>query len=115
MSASSSNLASPKYGYNLVCATTQDAINVTMKRFLSHYDGTEFTACYTFDLTSLTAIETPLAQIQKVTGVDPFSIPDGSTDSSPPSGRCGTRSSSTRSAPSWACRAGWRRPPCRTW
>jgi len=83
MSASSSNLDSAKYGYDLVCATTQDAINVTMKEFLAQFTGTEFSSCYVFDPTSKGAVTVPLATLQSEIGQDPFTIPNGADQSNP--------------------------------
>ncbi len=75
--ASASHLSSQKYGYDLVCAITQDAVNATMKRFLSHYEGQEFAACYTFDTKTGKTVETPLADIVAKIGGNPFTIANG--------------------------------------
>ncbi len=79
MSATGSNLSSPKYGYDLVCATTQRAINATMKRFLSAFNGTQFSACYVYDPQSKKTVEASLATITSQIGGDPFTIPHGAT------------------------------------
>jgi hypothetical protein len=75
--ASASHLSSAKYGYDLVCATTQDAVNATMKRFLSAYAGQEFSACYVYDANTKQTVEMPLADIVAKIGGDPFAIPNG--------------------------------------
>src|SRR5258706_15011630 len=79
MSATGSNLSSPKYGYDLVCATTQRAINATMKRFLPAFNGTQFSACYVYDLQSKKTVEASLASITSQIGGDPFTITHGAT------------------------------------
>ncbi|HJW94690.1 MAG TPA: hypothetical protein VJ901_13810 [Thermoanaerobaculia bacterium] len=81
--ADQSDLDSARYGYDLVCATTQDSINATMKEYLAGFQGTEFTACYTFDPATGKKILTPLSDIVAAIGGDPFSIPNNSTDSNP--------------------------------
>lgn len=83
MDATASDLSSPRYGYDLVCATTQDAINATMKQFLAGFSGTNFSALYTFDPKTKEPVETPLADIEGMIGGDPFSIPDGADGSNP--------------------------------
>lgn len=75
--AGASNLDGAKWGFDLVCATTQDSINATMKEFLASYQGKEFTACYTFDSASGEKVFTPLSDIVAAIGGDPFSIPNG--------------------------------------
>jgi len=76
MSSKQSNLT--KYGYNLVCATTQDAINSTMKYYLDSLNGgIDWYEVYDTD-TDTTVSVTP-TQFQATCNVDPFSIPDGST------------------------------------
>ncbi|HEX8411626.1 MAG TPA: hypothetical protein VF883_22435, partial [Thermoanaerobaculia bacterium] len=81
--AEQSNLESARYGYDLVCATTQDSINATMKEYLAGFQGTEFTACYTFDPVSGNKVLTPLSQIVAAIGGDPFSIPNNAGSSNP--------------------------------
>lgn len=81
--AEQSNLESARYGYDLVCATTQDSINATMKEYLAGFQGTEFTACYTFDPVSQKKVLTPLSQIVAAIGGDPFSIPNDAGSSNP--------------------------------
>lgn len=49
MSGQKSDLSTSKYGYDLVVATTQASINVTMKEFLSGLDSSDFNACYQWD------------------------------------------------------------------
>ena len=52
MSAKKSNLSQPKYGYDLVVATTQDSINATTKEFLSGFASQEFINCDKYDRAS---------------------------------------------------------------
>lgn len=76
MSAKQSNLSAPKFGYDLVVATTQDSINATMKQFLSAYEGKELIACYVYDKAAKTVklIEYETLK-QMIGGIDPFEIP----------------------------------------
>jgi hypothetical protein len=83
MGSMSSNLEASKYGYDLVCATTQDSINATMKAFIGTYQAVEFTACYVYDPKTKTKILMPLEQIIAAIGCDPFSIPDKADPDTP--------------------------------
>jgi hypothetical protein len=83
MGSMSSNLDASKYGYNLVCATTQDSINATMKAFIDTYQAVEFTACYVYDPKTKNKILMPLEQIVEAIGCDPFTIPDNADPDTP--------------------------------
>jgi hypothetical protein len=83
MNSAACNLEASKYGYDLVCATTQASINATMKQFLAGFQATEFTACYTFDPKTEKKVLTPLSDIVKAIGGDPFSIPNNAPSSDP--------------------------------
>lgn len=74
MSALYSNLAS--IGYNLSTAVTQDAINSTMNFYLKELNGVLEEV-----MTKKNKVETEmtLAQFVELSGVDPFTIPDGTT------------------------------------
>ncbi|OIV38049.1 hypothetical protein BIV57_07735 [Mangrovactinospora gilvigrisea] len=83
MSANSSNLSSPKYGYDFVVATTQASINATVKSFLSALSEPVTTVCYVADAKgNPTAID--YAELKKLANdADPFAIPptaDPATD-----------------------------------
>lgn len=75
--ASHSDLSSPRYGFDLVCATTQNSINATMKEFLAGFQAKEFTAIYIYDAATKKPVLTPLSDIVGQIGGDPFSIPSG--------------------------------------
>ena len=49
VSGHQSNLSDPKYGYDMVVATTQDAINLTMDEFLGQFTGKDLIVCYKYD------------------------------------------------------------------
>ena len=83
MSASASNLSNARYRYDMVCATTQDSVNATMKEFLSGIAAQEFSACYTFNPATREKVLTPLSEIVAKIGGDPFSIPDGADETNP--------------------------------
>jgi hypothetical protein len=76
MSLSQSNLSLPQYGYDLVVATTQDAINATMKAFLSGYAGQDLLACYQYDDATKSYVAMDDQQVTAAAG-DPFAIPNG--------------------------------------
>ncbi|WP_276133779.1 hypothetical protein [Polluticoccus soli] len=80
MSANQSNLSDPKYGYDMVVATTQASVNATMQEWLSKYTGAPFTQAYVYDPThqySPNGIAlTDFEQLKKDVGFDPFTIPD---------------------------------------
>ena len=84
MSANASNLSDPRYGYDLVCATTQDAINATMLQYLSSYSGQAFSACYVLSSDGKRQPTlTPIADLEAALGCDPFSIPNGADQDDP--------------------------------
>jgi hypothetical protein len=83
MTATASNLTDAHYGYDMVCATTQDSINATMKEFLSPFHGQAFSACYVFNPVTRQKEQRPLSAIAAAIGGDPFSIPDGADQSNP--------------------------------
>lgn len=76
--ARASNLSLPQYGYDLVVATTQDAINATTKEFLSAFTGKEFVACYKFVDQDHPAEPLDYDEVKRATGgTDPFTIRNG--------------------------------------
>ena len=83
MNAKASNLSLPQYGYDLVVATTQDAINATTKQFLSAFKGKEFVACYKFVKGRAPEPLDYNAVKQAIGGTDPFTIPNGADEKNP--------------------------------
>lgn len=81
--ARASNLSLPKYGYDLVVATTQDAINATTKQFLSAFTGKEFVACYKFVKGHAPEPLDYNTVKQAIDGTDPFTIPNGADEKNP--------------------------------
>jgi hypothetical protein len=81
MGAVDSNLSGPAWGYDMVCAITQDGINATMLELLSSNDA-ELSACYIQNDQNQPVLIL-LADLINQTGVDPFSIPDGTDQSDP--------------------------------
>ncbi|NRR30429.1 hypothetical protein HSX11_09520 [Oxalobacteraceae bacterium] len=81
MSASDSNLSAAAYGYDMVCAVTEDGINATMLELLSAQEQS-FSTCWILDDSGKT-IQVPLAQFQASIGFDPFTIPDGTNWTDP--------------------------------
>jgi len=81
--ARASNLSLPQYGYDLVVATTQDAINATTKQFLSGFKGKEFVACYKFVKGHAPEPLDYNAVKQAIGGTDPFTIPNGADEKNP--------------------------------
>ena len=79
--ARASNLTLPQYGYDLVVATTQDAINATTKQFLSAFKGKEFVACYKFVKGHAPELMDYNTVKQAIDGADPFTIPNGADES----------------------------------
>ena len=79
--ARASNLSLPQYGYDLVVATTQDAINATTKQFLSAFKGKEFVACYKFVKGHAPELMDYNTVKQAIGGADPFTIPNGADES----------------------------------
>lgn len=81
MSANHSFLSDRTYGYDMVVATTQPAVNATMIEWLEGLKSQPFVQAY------LKKGDTPLApvsfdQLKKETGGDPFDIPAGTPVSS---------------------------------
>jgi hypothetical protein len=77
MSASQSKLSDPKYGYDLVVATTQASINSTMKDFLHGLTAPELIVCYVYDSNN-NLVEIPYDTLKtKAKGSDPFSVANG--------------------------------------
>ena len=80
MSANQSNLSGSRYGYDMVVATTQAAIDATMKEWLSKHSGGPFTQAYLFDptmtFTNSGPALTDFERLKEEMGFDPFSIPD---------------------------------------
>ncbi|MEO6920270.1 MAG: hypothetical protein ABI171_14815 [Collimonas sp.] len=85
MSATASNLSAAAYGYDMICAVTEDGINVTMLELLAKQNQ-EFSTCWAVDEQGNTVI-VPLQQIKDAIGVDPFTIPDGSDWKDPVMGK----------------------------
>ncbi|PYS94497.1 MAG: hypothetical protein DMF64_00540 [Acidobacteria bacterium] len=78
MNARASNLSLPQYGYDLVVATTQDAVNATTKEFLSAFTGKEFVACYKFVDEGHQAEPLDYNEVKRaIGGTDPFTIRNG--------------------------------------
>lgn len=82
MSASKSFLSDPKYGYDVVVATTQASINATMKQFLSKLKEPVATVCYVADATGSPALIDYDALVAAAHGSDPFKVPAGADPSS---------------------------------
>ena len=81
--ARASNLSLPQYGYDLVVATTQDAVNATTKQFLSDFTGKEFVACYKFVKGHAPEPMDYNKVKQAIEGTDPFTIPNGADETNP--------------------------------
>lgn len=79
MTAQQSNLT--QAGYDLVVATTQDAINATMEEYLYSVQYPETVQAYTWDAADRKPVLADYTSLVNAAGVDPFSIPDG-TDGS---------------------------------
>ncbi|MEL6134916.1 MAG: hypothetical protein AAFR59_16270, partial [Bacteroidota bacterium] len=84
MSATQSDLTAAKYGYDLVAATTQAAINATMKQFLLNYDGTVFSKVYVYDADAQGPVETDYDQMVSTLGFDPFDVESGTANTNDP-------------------------------
>lgn len=77
MSATDSNLSDPRYGYDLVVAVTQAAVNATMKEFLAQADTPEVVICYVYDADN-DLVPIGYEELKKnAKGSDPFAVPDG--------------------------------------
>ncbi|MDH5826428.1 hypothetical protein [Sphingobacterium faecium] len=80
MSAKQSNLSNPKYGYDMVVATTQVSVNATMMEWLSKFKGKPFIQAYIYDPSvnggqggpSPTNYDDLVTRLQ----FDPFTVPD---------------------------------------
>ena len=83
MSASQSNLSDPKYGYDMVVATTQTAINATMKEWLSKYVGKPFIQAYVFNPETESPIISDFDKLREKLGFDPFEIPEDTPTTDP--------------------------------
>ncbi|UXD68001.1 hypothetical protein MUK51_12285 [Sphingobacterium faecium] len=87
MSAKNSDLSNPKYGYDMVVATTQTSVNATMKEWLSKYSGKPFIQAYIYDPSAnngsggpaLTNYDELVAKL----GFDPFTIPENTPMTDP--------------------------------
>jgi hypothetical protein len=85
MTATSSNLSDARYGYDLVCAVTQESINATMKAYLASAVQTrDFSTCYVIDPTTKALVPKQLTDIFALLGgKDPFAIPSSAGPSDP--------------------------------
>jgi hypothetical protein len=75
MSASQSNLSSPRYGYDFVVATTQSSINATVKEFLSKGTEPEVLVCYVADSNGNPTPIDYATLVKNAHGSDPFKVP----------------------------------------
>lgn len=82
MASTDSNLSAAQFGYDLVCAVTQDAINKAMIELLAQSPGQDVAACYIVDDNNQPVL-VPIAQIEAAIGCDPFSIKDGTDQTNP--------------------------------
>lgn len=81
--ARASNLSLPQYGYDLVVATTQDAIDATTKQFLSGFTGKEFVACFKY-VKGHAPDQIDYKKVKEaIGGADPFTIPNGADEKNP--------------------------------
>lgn len=78
MSAIQSDLT--KFGYDLVVATTQDAVNATMMEYLSKISLPATVSAYVYDKVTQSPVWTDYQALVDKVGFDPFSIPDGAGD-----------------------------------
>lgn len=76
MSANQSNLSNPKYGYDMVVATTQTAVNATMQEWLSKYKGKPFIQAYVYNPEQDAPAYVDFDKLKTELGFDPFTIPD---------------------------------------
>jgi hypothetical protein len=81
MAAKNSNLSSPRYGYNVVVATTQASINATMKTFLDSVEQPVFNICFVADPAG-NPVRIDFDEVRKV--CDPFTIPANALPASDP-------------------------------
>lgn len=79
MSAKQSDLSNPKYGYDMVVATTQTSVNATMMEWLSKYKGKPFIQAYVYDPSANNGQGGPsptnYEELKARIGFDPFTIP----------------------------------------
>ena len=73
MPATDSHLSLSQYGYDYVVATSQGAINATLKEYLSGLRQPEFIVCYSADSNGK-AVQVDYQQLVATCEVDPFSI-----------------------------------------
>lgn len=84
MSSNQSNLSSEHYGYDFVVATTQASINSGLKEYLNASNQPETIICFLADINGLPTIQKTLSELKAETGgINPFDIPDGTTDDDP--------------------------------
>ena len=82
MSTSQSNLSNPKFGYDLVVATTQASINATMKEFLDSVTAPVVIVCYVYGNDDA-LVQIPYATLKaNAKGSDPFGVPNGADPNS---------------------------------
>lgn len=80
MSANQSNLSSSKYGYDIVVATTQDAINITIKQYYTDENGSKtsplpvITKYYGINASNVFYEMTEAEVLATSSGTDPFSV-----------------------------------------
>lgn len=79
MSAKQSDLSNPKYGYDMVVATTQTSVNATMMEWLSKYKGQPFIQAYIYDPSANNGQGGPsptnYEELKTRLGFDPFIVP----------------------------------------
>ncbi len=78
MSTYESHLNESRYGYDMVVAVTQRAVDATIKQFLQNFEGKEFIACYQLnpDFDKDPYLPMDLDKVVAIAEMDPFSIPD---------------------------------------
>lgn len=88
MSSSASDLSNAQYGYDMVVAVTQSAVNATMQQWLDQVDQPPFIMGYTYDpdapdpTNPYVAIPDWSAFVADL-GFDPFDVPNGTDESDP--------------------------------
>lgn len=83
MSASQSKLSDPKYGYDMVVATTQVAINATMQQWLAQYDGKPYLQAYLWNEKEQRPDITDFQKLKSELGFDPFDLKNGTGTDDP--------------------------------
>jgi|GEM_PF-1237205 len=78
MGAYESHLNLPQYGYDMVVATTEQAINATVKQYLLNYEGREFVSCYKLapEGSDESYVPMPYEEVLAIAGMNPFTIPE---------------------------------------